>query len=116
MAEHLLCDEGLRVLIDGAGDRTLLVVKNGTSMRFWTETAYLEEALSEGSIQLSAFGGYCRIDISDGCARMEFKVDGAPRKSCSFPVQDLADALATIRKSSAESFMESVGTTSEEQA
>ncbi len=94
---RVLCDEGLRVAVDGGGDRTLLAITDGGAIRFWTETEALERIVRGGSIQLSAHGGDCAIEVTGGTARLEFALEGKGRKRCAFPAAELADALAWVR-------------------
>ncbi|AIE84284.1 hypothetical protein [Fimbriimonas ginsengisoli] len=98
MAERILCDEGVRVSVSGAGERVLVAVTGGTTVRFWTAVGDLEDALSQGTpLQLSVLGGYCKLEIRDDCIHLDFAVDGSGRKTCTFPVKDLTDALDMVR-------------------
>ncbi|RYG47023.1 hypothetical protein EON79_08545 [bacterium] len=97
MAERILCDKGIKVSVDGGGERTLLAIRDGSTLRFWTDTAALEEVLKGTAAQLSAHGGYCAIEVEGDRARLEFGLDGEGRKSCAFPARDLAEALAWVR-------------------
>lgn len=97
MPERVLCEDGLRVAMDGGGDRTLLVVNDGVAIRFWAKTRSLEAILGGGTVQLSAHEGYCGIEVEGERARLEFGVEKAGRKHCQFPTQDLSDALAWVR-------------------
>ena len=85
MAERVLCDEGIHVSMDGGGERTLIALRNGASMRFWADTAAVEEALRGEPVQISAYGGYCAIEVEGDVARLDFGLDGHGRKSCELP-------------------------------
>jgi hypothetical protein len=98
MAERLLCDGVLSMRIDGAGDRTLVVVKDGTVVRFWADTSELEGVLSHIPIQLSAHEGSCLLRLNGQDVEVTLAVTGAPPKSCSFPASDLREALAQVRR------------------
>lgn len=97
MSERVLCDDGLRVTVDGGGERTLVAVRDGASIRFWADTAIMERVLGGEPVQLSAHGGYCGLEAKGGRVRLEFGIDGMGRKSCDFPAGDLAEALAMVR-------------------
>jgi hypothetical protein len=97
MAERVLCDEQLRVSLDGGGERTLLSIRDGTTIRFWADTAAMEEVLLGMPIQLSAYGGFCAMEVFSETVRLEFGLDGKGRKHCTFPVQELEDALIWVR-------------------
>lgn len=97
MGERLICEGSLRVAMDGGGDRTLLVVTDDRSVRFWTDTSIVDGVFDGEIVQLSAVGGYCALEIFEGEARVEFGIPGHERKRCRFPATELADALAWVR-------------------
>jgi|GEM_PF-2801623 len=97
MAERVLCDEGLRVSVSGSGDRALVVVHDGTALRLWADTAELEAVLAGEPIQLSALGGYVQIEAENGTVRLEFGLQGEGRRTCTFPKERFAEALAMVR-------------------
>ncbi|MGV3618860.1 MAG: hypothetical protein ACO1SV_26340 [Fimbriimonas sp.] len=97
MAEHLLCDDSIRVSIDGHGERTLIALRDGASIRFWIDTVHLEEILEGGVVQISAHGGHLTIDVEGDQVRIDFEIVGVRRKSCVFSRQSLVAAVATVR-------------------
>lgn len=97
MPERVLCQCDLRVSVDGGGERTLVSISDGTTIRFWNDTAALERILQGETVQISAQGGYCRIEPHGDEIRLEFAADGYGRKRCAFPTVDFADALAWVR-------------------
>ena len=98
MAERLLCDDGARVLVSGSGDRLLLSVKEAATVSFWTATDDLEEAIEARTpLELSVYGGFCRLEVRGERVHLDFSVGGSGRKACDFPLEDLRGALAMVR-------------------
>lgn len=97
MPERVLCEGDLRISIDGGGERTLLVVTDSISVRFWTDTALLEAALCGDPVQLSTHGSFCQIDVKNGQALLVFGVPNHGPRRCEFPAQRLSDALSWVR-------------------
>lgn len=97
VTERVLCDAELRVLLDGGGERALLVVTDSKTVRFWTDTALLESTLRGDPAQLSAQGGFCQIEREGDRIRLEFGLSEHPRKRCEFPAEEFAQALAWVR-------------------
>jgi hypothetical protein len=97
MAERLLCDRSLRVSIDGGGSRTLLVVADGSTVRFWLPTAQAEGVLRGSPIQVSASGAYCGLERVEDRVQLEFGLATKGGKRCEIPAAEFADALAWVR-------------------
>lgn len=98
MAARTLCGESLRVALDGGGDRTLVLLTNGTEVGFWVDTAILEEAVEGGLVQLSAHEGYCTFEIEGDEVRVTYGVPGSGRHACQLATPDFAEALADVRR------------------
>ena len=103
MPYQVLCAGDPKVMVDGGGERTLVVVEDGNAMRFWASTSDLEAVLRGDPLQLSAYGGFCRFERAGEEVRMEFGLTDRARKRCAFPAAAMADALIWVR-SLAESF------------
>jgi hypothetical protein len=97
MAERILCDSGISIRLDGAGDRTLVVVKNGVVARFWADTAELEGVLEGFPVQLSALEGSCMFQLQDEAVQVTYSVKGSGSRTCTFPATELREALNCVR-------------------
>ncbi len=94
-----MCDEGVRVTVSGASERLLVAVKGAASIRFWTATDDLEEAIeSRTPLQLSVHGGFCRLEVRGDRVYLDFAEGGSGRKSCDFPLRDLQEAIEMVRR------------------
>jgi hypothetical protein len=94
--ETLLCDRNPRLSIGGFGDRALLAVRDGASVRFWMDTDLLEAALEGEPIQLSALEGFLHIEVREAWTHLEYALSGQAKRACVFPAVRLA-ALAILR-------------------
>lgn len=99
MPSKTLCEDVLAVEVAGAGERTLIHVKNGTSARFWCDTLDLLAVLRGFPLQVSAHEGYCQLRLDGDKVRLDFSVAGGRRKTCSVAPEELHNALETIRRS-----------------
>jgi len=97
MPNELLCEGSVSVSMSGSGDRTVLVVKNGTTVRFWANTADLEEVLNGDTLQLSAYGAFCKLEGEEGQVAVEYALDGESTLKCAFPIERLRNAIEKVR-------------------
>ena len=78
--------------------RALLVIADGETLRFWTPTADLEAVLRGDPLQISAGGGFCRIEAEGGTVRVEYGVPSARPKRCAVPADEFARLLDRLRQ------------------
>ena len=97
MPEIVLCEGNPRIAIDGVGDRTLLVIKDGTSVRFWMETDRLTEALAGDALQVSAEDGYLHIEGGGEVVHFEFRLRGESPERCEIPKREVEAAIEVVR-------------------
>jgi hypothetical protein len=83
--------------MDGGGERTLLSVKDGATIRFWSDTRQMEQILGGGALQLSAFGGFCTLEVSGDRVELTFSVEGFGTKRCAFSTSEFRDSIAWVR-------------------
>ena len=98
MTPHVLCDGEVQLRIDGGGPRALLVITDGETLRFWTPTADLEAVLRGDPLQISAGGGFCRLEAEDGTVRVEYGIPSAKPKRCALPAEGFAGLLDRLRQ------------------
>lgn len=98
MPYRILCDEGLRVSLDGAGGNTHLTVSDDRlAVTFQTATVAIEAVLAGETIQLSSPEGFCRIQPEEEAIFLEFGLAGKARKTCRFHHARLAEVVSIIR-------------------
>lgn len=89
--------------MSGSGDRTLLAVFDGSTVRFWADTETIAKRLANTPVRLDAFGSECLLQPGGEWIEVAFKREYEPVLVCRFPRRNLEEGLLELRRCVARS-------------